>query len=321
VRSQIVSLQRPLNGSYLTQENIEFAKWADSQNIPIEYGSLFDLENNPSLLNNYNLVVMAGKYEYWSRNMRTAFDNFTHNGGNAMILSGDTMWWQVRVNGDQMLCYKNPPTNDPLYGINDSLVTTHWHEPPVNDPENTSIGVSWRNAGYVNQHGFYLASDGYGGYTVSDASHWLFDGTGLQDGDVFGLADTIVGYEADGAALTWVNGKPVVTGEDGTPLNFNILAYSRAGTPQWDGYATMGIFGIPGGGTIFNAATVEWADGLWSLATDNLADPTVSRITLNAINRLSVSSVPEPLSIALVGSSTILLLVVRRRRWDTMDAL
>jgi len=313
--SPIVSLQRP-RATYLSQENIEFAKWADSQNIPIEYGSMLDLENNPSLLNNYKLVVMAGKYEYWSRNMRVAFDDFTRSGGNAMILSGDTMWWQIRIENNKIICYKDP-TADPLFGINNSLVTTNWYKSPVNDPENTSIGVSWRNGGFVNQHGFYLASDGYGGYTVSDASHWLFDGTGLHDGDVFGQADTIVGYEADGAAFTWVNGKPVVTGEDGTPLDFDILAYSRAGKQDRDGYATMGIFRVPGGGTIFNAATIEWADGLWSpdgIWTDSrngIPDPTVSRITLNAIHRFS-TPVPEPLSCSFVGSAIVLMLVIHR---------
>jgi len=41
------------------------------------------------MLNNYNLVISAEHNEYWSKNMRTNFDNYVKDGGNAMILSGN----------------------------------------------------------------------------------------------------------------------------------------------------------------------------------------------------------------------------------------
>ena len=299
-----VSLLRPGQNISLRQQK-EFISWAETMNIPIEHASMLDLHDNPLLLSHYDTVVLAGHSEYWSRSMRNSYDKFVKNGGNAVILSGNTMWWQVRLSGNQMVAYKNNATSDPQFGKNNSLVTTNWSSNIVNDPENSSTGVSWRNGGYVNSQGFLPASKGYGGYTVTDASNWVFKGTNLKNGDILGQKDTIVGYETDGALFDWVNGAPVVTGEDGTPLNFDILGYSPAETSRGSGNATMGIFSLPNGGSIFNASTVDWADGLWDLSKSSIADKSISQITYNILSRFSTSVVPAPVPLP----NTIYLLI------------
>src|SRR6185369_6213858 len=133
-----------------------------------------------------------------------------------------------------------------------------WFSPPVNNPENTFLGVSYRNGGYVNSHGLFVRTNGYGGYGSTNSQHWVFQGTGLADGNVFGTPDTIVGCETDGATFRWSNGLPVVNGLDQTPLNFKILALSPAATPSpLPHHATMGIYRNANGGMVFNAATVN----------------------------------------------------------------
>mgnify|MGYP000290693352 CR=1 FL=1 len=301
IKAYELSLFRPGQNTALRQQR-EFIAWAEHKNIPIEYASTMDLNNHPSLLNNYDTVVLAGHSEYWTKGMRNAYDSFVQNGGNAMILGGNTMWWQIRLDGNQQTGYKNA-AYDPLYGTNNDLVTTNWYKAPVNDPENRSTGVSWRNGGYVNSQGFLPASQGYGGYTVTDASNWVYDGTNLKNGDTLGQKNAIVGYETDGALFTIVNGKPVVTGTDGTPLDFKILGYSPAHT----GNATMGIFQVPSGGTVFNAATVNWADGLWNFNNATVADNNVSTMTYNMLKRFSASVVPVPPAIYLFISGLITL--------------
>ncbi len=130
------------------------------------------------------------------------------------------------------------PTADPLNGSDNSRVTVNWFNAPVNRPENLSTGVSFRHGGYTNytENGVqYYVKNGSGddgsngGFKVADASHWAFAGTGLANGSVFGRGDgvnsrPIAGYEVDGALFSMSGGKPVVTGEDGTPTNFQILA-------------------------------------------------------------------------------------------------
>jgi hypothetical protein len=233
---------------------------------------------------------LIGHNEYWSKEMRDNWDSYLAAGGNGAIFSGNTMWWQVRFSADnkQMICYKNA-NNDPLKSDN-SRVTANWFASPVNRPENFSTGVSFRHGGYANytEGGTHHPN---GGFTVTDASHWAFDGTGLSNGRAFG--HRTVGYEVDGALFEMVNGKPVVTGKDGTPTNFQILATTPAfainspsGIPgivtnnhNGRGWGTMGVFKpTPTSGTVFVAPTIDWAEGL--------NDSQVGRITRNVIDRL-----------------------------------
>ena len=125
-------------------------------------------------------------------------------------------------------------------------------------------------------------------------AHWIFDGTGLREGDTFGGDSTIVGYECDGCEFKLSEGKPVPTRRDGTPDSFQILATAPARWPPgefgwlegWDhgreGNACMGLHRRPaGGGTVFAAATTDWVHGLRD------GDPVVEQITRNVLNRLS----------------------------------
>ncbi|WP_028489382.1 N,N-dimethylformamidase beta subunit family domain-containing protein [Thiothrix lacustris] len=319
--SHQLSTERP-TGRGQWAEHSEFVTWLDKQGIAYEAASMMDLHRDPSLLNNYNLVMLAGHNEYWSKEMRDNWDNYLAAGGNGAIFSGNTMWWQVRFSADNkhMICYKNA-NDDPLYGQDNSRVTTNWFKSPVNRPENLSIGTSFQHGGYANYttsgQQYYVKNgsgdDGsYGGFKVTDATHWAFTGTNLANGNIFGRGDdvnsrSVVGYEVDGALFSMSNNKPVVTGEDGTPSNFQILATTPAyavNSPSLvpgvvhnnyagQGWGTMGIFQpTVNGGVVFTAPTIDWAEGL--------NDPQVGLITKNVIEKLktrgqsSSSSSSEP---------------------------
>lgn len=304
-----VSLRRPGNHTALPQE-LEFARWARAMEIPVEYASMLDLHSEPDLLDHYTVVVLVGHSEYWSKEMRDRFEAFLSRGGNALILSGNTMWWQVRIEGDQLVCYKFAQ-DDPLNGIDNSRVTVNWYAAPVLRPEDAVTGTSWRHGGYVNASGFYPAIEGWGGYTVVASNHWLFQGTDLHDGDIFGREHTIVGYETDGALFDLINGNPVANGIGGGPLNFEILATAPAKTNAVrSGNATLGIFQTTGGGRVFNAATVDWADGLWSASTADIADRKVSAITYNALAAFSGLPPLIPTAPATVQASSVISGVV-----------
>lgn len=279
-RATSLSLSRPGQNRALKHERL-FARWADHMGIPIEYASLLDLQNDPELLNPYSTVVIVGHSEYWSMEMRERFDAFTQAGGNAIILSGNTMWWQIRIEDDKLVCYKDG-RDDPLFGVDDSQVTTYWHMNPVYGSEASSIGVSFANGGFVNRYNYLPASEGYGGYTVANWGSDVYAGTGLKVGDQFGTNSTIVGYEVDGVALD-PNGLP--EGDEEDPGYFTVLATSPAETDSWVGQATMGIFraGDGTGGYILNAATVDWTDGLWKEGDWVVPDPIVSKIMLNVL--------------------------------------
>jgi hypothetical protein len=216
--------------------------------------------------------------------MRDQVEAFIAAGGNVAFFSANTCFWQIRFDfsgGRIMICYKEAEAGHPQDpDRSDSRrVTTEWSKPPVNRPENSMTGVSYRDgAGWWNDP--IDPARRYRGYTVTNASHWTLDGTGLSNGDTFGGGDsvdtTILGYETD------------ATG-GGTPHDFVILA--RADLRDWasggqGGYATMGMYRR--NGMVFTAGTVNWAAGL----TDDGQSSAVDRITAHVLN--AFDSDPPP---------------------------
>jgi len=207
-----------------------FVAWAEAAGHDIDVCTNTDLVDHPELLEDHPLLLSVGHDEYWTWAMRDAVDAHVAAGGNVAFLSGNTAFWQVRLEdgGDTMVAYKmTARADDPVVGTDqEHLITSMWSDPLVGRPETAMTGVSFTRGGYARIGGATpLAS---GGYTVWRPEHWLLDGTDLRYGDVLGAADTIVGYECDGCALTLVDGRPVPTGEDGCPPGFAVVATAPA---------------------------------------------------------------------------------------------
>jgi hypothetical protein len=217
--------------------------------------------------------------------MRDNVELFVANGGNAAFFSGNVCWWQTRFENDckVMVCYKDA-TTDPFKDTDVTRVTVNWYCPPVLRPENRMTGVSSRDGGI----GGEVATD----YKVIDANHWVFSGTGLQDGDLFGSyispaspggRASVIGYETDAASTRY-----------GTLSDFTILAEADLGNgwnPLGDGppRVTMAAFRpVTDGsnqvsGTVFTVGTTRWSRGL----DPNTYVKPVEDITKNVLNRLS----------------------------------
>jgi len=295
---------------------LPFVRWAEGCGYEVDYAVNADLELVPGLLDGRRLYLSVGHDEYWSWEMRDAVESFVHGGGNAVFLSGNTSFWQVRLEDDgaTMIGYKDQFRKDPVYETDrQHLLTSMWSDHLVERPENEMTGVSFSRGGY-HRIGKAVAV-GAGGYTVYRPEHWVFEGTDCMYGDVIGAGAVTVGYECDGCEFTMRDGLPYPTGSDGTPADFEILGLVPArlfgrdndpsGVPDgarsecefiaWrvlgheepedvarfeHGHAVMGVH--QPGGTVFTAGTTEWA---WGLANN---DPTIERITRNLLDRLGV---------------------------------
>ncbi len=281
-----VSYNRPITNDsglgYFRWSN-KFVQWADKEKIQVEYCTNLDLDRDPHFLDHYKVYITVGHDEYWSRKERNACQSFVNHGGRMMILSGNTCWWQVRHedNLHTLVCYKGFK-NDPLHPKQDSIVTCIWERWPVSDTENVLTGVNFDQGGYVNNGSTLVKSMGYGGYTAYHTHHWIYNGTNIHDGEIFGYSSSIVGYETDGTPFHWVGGYPKITGEHKTPKNFCILGISTANRPGNANHATMGYYSTHSGGAVFNAATTNWVDGLYPVA-----DPVVAQITRNVLRRFT----------------------------------
>ncbi len=299
-RSYKVSFDRPLTdnnglGSWGNYP-ITFYQWLLSNNRNCEFVSQYDLYADNNLLNNYKVLVIAGHSEYWSLNERNNIQNFINSGGKLVVLSGNTCGYQSRYenNGRILVCYKDAKL-DPYNNLYNSLVTTNWWYPPVNNPENILLGAGYQNSGYVNFDKILPFSSGFGDYSVINSHNWIYRNTNVQNGDLFGRdagnpQNFTVGYETDGTFFTYDNGVPFTTGLDGSPLNYRILGISPAAkddtTSFFTRYATMGFYSANNiGGSVFNAASINWIIGL-------TFDSTVQKITYNVINKFLENRLP-----------------------------
>ena len=291
---------------------LPFVRWAERNGYELDYAINADLED-PRTLEGRSLYLSIGHDEYWSSPMRDTVEAFTKGGGNALFLSGNTAFWQVRIEdgGDTMVGYKGLFQRDPVFGTDQQhLLTAMWSDHLIQRPENHMTGVSFVRGGY-HRIGNVVAS-GAGGYTTYQPDHWVFDTTGVTYGDLVGADAVVVGYECDGCDFIMHNGIPTPTGSDGTPADFAILGLAPAqhftrdnaprppadGVPSeiefiaaralasdsadavaslHHGHAVMGIH--EPGGFVFTSGSTDWACGL----TGN--SPIIEQITPNLVTR------------------------------------
>lgn len=248
--------------------------WLEAAGYGVDVCTDLDLQDDPGLLDGYRLLLSVGHDEYWSAEVRDAVQCFASRGGNVAFLGGNTCWWRVAFDaqGQHMTCLHPPVSQAP---------SDQWWRI---DPENRLTGVSYRNGG-----GWWSGEREPLGYTVQHAGHWVFEGTGLRDGDVVGASARLVGYECDGARLIpRCEGVRRADGRDGTPADFVVLGHAVLG-PGWqdrplgaEATATLGLHAP--GGTVFNVGTTDWSRVLAA------GDPVVVGITRNVLDALS--SVP-----------------------------
>jgi hypothetical protein len=304
---------------------LPFLQWAEREGYAIDVVANADLDEHPQLLGEgspYRLYLSVGHDEYWSSPMRDTVEGFIERGGNAAFFSGNTSFWQVRLEdpspegpATSMVAYKAQLKQDPVYDTDRvGELTSMWSDHLIGRPENQMTGVSFSRGGY-HRIG-KVVSNGAGGYTTHRPDHWLFDGTGLGYGDVLGADAVTVGYECDGCDFTYVDGLPVPTGSDGTPSTFEILGtapaahFTRATAtrppapdePSELEFIAARLFGsrdpddarlIEHGHAVLGAYTNDAGSTVvtsgstdWSHGLAG-ADPQVEQITRNVLDRLS----------------------------------
>ncbi len=291
---------------------LPFVQWMEREGHEIDVATSHDLED-PELLSRYDLLLSVGHDEYWSGPARDTVEGFIAGGGNVAFLTGNTAFWQVRLEqeGTVMVGYKGGYADDPVHGTDRQReVTSMWSDTLTGRPENTMTGLSFSRGGYARIG--KRVTQGSGGFTVHRPDHWLLEGTGLVYGDLLGAEAVVVGYECDGCELAYVDGLPEPTHRDGTPEGFVVVGTSPAqpfgrhgtirplpddhpsdvefmaervlGSAQaWPrlnfGHAVLGTY--TRGGTVVNSGSTEWVHGLAE------RDPQVEQVTRNILARLA----------------------------------
>ena len=262
-----VSFQRPIN---LPKHSEAFLRWFQHQNFK-DVGYITDADlDSYSGWRKAELLLIVGHSEYWTLEARKNFDRFVNDGKNALVLSGNTMWWQVRYSKkkDQLICYKL--LEDPIKSKR--LRTINWTDHELEYSPLSSIGADFPRAGYGRK-----VDKGWDGYKIVTASP-LLEGTHLKKGDILKLASD----ENDGAPLAGFDNK-------GFPLlDYAALGFDKIEIVGFDyvfrindSVATWIVFKrAKSSGIVINVASTDWC------SSEGMGNDDVKKITVNMINKL-----------------------------------
>ncbi len=302
------------SAGFLNKWEHAFVRWAETENLALDYFTDFDLDAEPNLLDSYDVLIVVGHSEYWSARQRDVVEAFVDRGGRFAIFSGNTAFWKVRFenDGNTFICHKWRGFESDPRAKQDPVAATHlWSHRTFARPEAELTGLTFLFGGYHRLGG--CVARGSAGYTVYNERHWALQGSDLFYGDVIGAEIPFLGYENDGCRFTFDrDGRPQAVAELGVPKNLEIIAlaptafgedlssgypmlippenlpiiarevFGEEGARAEDrilrGHAVMASF-TRGKGEVFNGGTTEWAHGLAA------RDPFIEQITRNVLRR------------------------------------
>jgi hypothetical protein len=253
-----VSFLRPAGGNQLSFFN-PFLIWMARLDLPyrIRYVADIDLDDYDEI-GDAKLLVIIGHSEYWTRAARENFDQFVLSGGNALMLSGNNMWWQVRYSRDRtrMICYKlvHDPFSNPL------LHTINWPNPKLKYSVLHSLGADFPHGGYGEGYEGY-PTPGWKGFRVVLPHSPVFRGVSIKHGDIISMPT----IEYDGTPLL---NDPLSSGED-PKIDMAAIGAYRAEIIGYDygfrnGANRIGTWlamqRTATSGVVMNGASTNWCD-------------------------------------------------------------
>ena len=199
-----VSFDRPSTQNYGSDQVLVFEddaiRWFERQGYDVSYISDIDLQTGAQSLVSHKAYIALGHDEYWTKEMRDGVEYLRDHGVGLAFLEADDVYWQARLEPDstgvanrtvvsyKVLSSKHDLTRDPLYGQDNTRVTSQFRDPVVNRPENALLGEMFSDVIH-GQNGFPWR------VTTSADSSQLMNNTGLTPGQEYGCG--LVGYEWD----------------------------------------------------------------------------------------------------------------------------
>ncbi|MFD5426736.1 N,N-dimethylformamidase beta subunit family domain-containing protein [Streptomyces sp. NPDC127084] len=191
-RSYEVSFDRPYSNLGLPmvfEMDSSFTRWAEQSGYDITYATSVDLHEGRIDPSRHTAIVFPGHDEYWSREMRDHAEGALKAGTHLAFLGANNIYFNVRLEPSSrhrahrvVACYKEE--QDPKPGPEGP--TIRWRHLDRNNSraEQGLLGVQYN--GMLKEPVPLV---------VRESGHWLWEGTGLRDGDEI---PDLVAVEADG---------------------------------------------------------------------------------------------------------------------------
>lgn len=265
IKADKVSFDRPYNANggteFLFIGDHQMISWLERNGYPVSYAASSDTHSNPGLLNNRKMFFSVYHDEYWTQSMRNNLTSWIANGKSMAMLSANNIYWRVRFEPNAaglanrtMVAYKDaardPVTSEPTILFSET-----------GQSESQIEGLKFGSFGDVTAP-----------WIVTNASHWIYAGTGVTNGTAIA---GLVGTEWDQA-------------DPAAPAGTQLIASSP----------TVGVYGP----SVHAAAVREPTPGqvLFSVGTIRFPmffggfnspgeDARVTKMTTNVFNRVGIA--------------------------------
>jgi hypothetical protein len=182
----------------------------------------------------YDLVVFPGHSEYMTEHVYDVVERFRNLGGRLIFLSANNFFWKVEKQGQSIVRVKQ------------------WRQ--LSRPEARLCGVQYRANDDGTRQGLFFVPD-------VTAAPWLFDGTGLEDGDTLGEEVGGFGIEIDTTTPQSPPGTKVlalIPNLFGPGLHAEMAYYETAAGAR---VFSAGVLDFPA--VLYTAPGAQLLDNLW----------------------------------------------------------
>ncbi|MBG6078266.1 N,N-dimethylformamidase beta subunit family domain-containing protein, partial [Polaromonas sp. CG_9.11] len=279
-------------GQFLNHE-INFLRFLEREGYDVTYLSNLDLHTNGAQLLNHRAFLVAGHDEYWSYQMKSAAHAAQEQGVHLGFFASNEAYWQVRFEPSSkgeanrtMVAYKEAAQTQDPFAIdsdpsNDKFITIRYRDLNaifgVNDsvaqPENGLVGVMY--------HGDPFNGD----IVVSDATSWVYAGTGASNASRF---SGLLGYETD-----------TIVNNGYSPPQLRKIAES----PDPWGNSHMATYTTESGSVVFATGSNQWSWGIDNYGNRNVEQESAKQATRNVLARFGAAPVRTPTNVQATAAS------------------
>jgi len=240
--------------------------WLEQKGFSYDFYADHQLHDGTLDLDAYKVLVVSVHPEYWSSEMYGRVKKWVfERGGKLMYLGGNGLNCRVEfLNEGEPLTQASAQEGEEPKSLSMRCLNqwpagfeSRFHHQV--ESEANLLGVVYSDPGAMT----------VAPYEVLEPNHWVFDGTWLKKGDLFGTRTLHERYGHGGSGHETDKVSP------SSPKNVQLLA--RGLNPD-DGGAHLVYFDTPSGGAVFSAGSITYPTAL-------LCDEPTSMITLNVLFR------------------------------------